>query len=150
MYNTQFIVLLTFFSLLVIFAEMHVLFFATRSNYFVPLLNTTEPIFYKTMINDGDGFNNSASKYFTAPISDLCWFHVTIGVPSGSFVNVSLIGNRQSRYFLRTHSAFSSGAGATTQNCLLNLTAGNTLSLVSSYIRSMVTIPHTRHSEGFL
>ena len=58
MYNIQFIVLLTF-SLLVIFAEMHVSFFATRSSYFVPLLNTSEPIFYKTMINDGNGFNNS-------------------------------------------------------------------------------------------
>ena len=116
-----------------IFTELYVSFFATRSSYFVPQSNTSIPIFTKTTINDGDGFDVSASNSFTAPISDLYWFHVTIGVPSGSFVDFRLIGNQQTMYFRRNHSAYSSGAGVTTQNSLVNMTAGNIVTLVTSY-----------------
>ena len=116
-----------------IFTEFYVSFFATRSSYFVPQSNTSIPIFNKTTINDGDGFDVSASNSFTAPISDLYWFHVTIGVPSGSFVDFRLIGNQQTMYFRRNHSAYSSGAGVTTQNSLVNMTAGNIVTLVTSY-----------------
>ena len=114
-----------------IFPETFISFFATRSSYFNSSSNNLS-ILSKTVINEGNCFEKTAKNSFTAPISGLYWFHVTIGIPSGILANVTFIESPQSLNFRRTY-ALTSGPGMLAKNSLINMTAGNTLTLVTSY-----------------
>ena len=116
----------------ILFAETPISFFAIRSTYFNPV-SSASSIFNQKVINEGYGFEKLAKNSFTAPISGLYWFHVTIGIPPGSFANVSFQETPSLLYFHRNHSVFASGPGMLARNALVNMTAGSTVTLVTSY-----------------